>query len=147
MTVADHAPTVDVRTLATDIDSNVLDVAKTGIYADDCFEKLPNPRLRRYFLRGVRTQGGKVRLRPEIRERIVFRQLNLLGSWPMRQPFDVIFCRNVLIYFDAPTQERLVRRFAGILRPEGLLMLGHSELLRTTEDCFAAVGNTIYRRR
>ena len=117
---------LDVRILATDIDTEILEQARRGIYAAERIAKL-KPEFRSSFQRGVGPNAANARISPELRALVTFKQLNLLDTWPMSGPFDVIFCRNVFIYFDTPTRERIVRRFAALLRPGGYLFLGHSE--------------------
>lgn len=116
----------DIRILATDIDSDVLSQASSGVYQLERIEKL-KPRVRSLFERGTGKNAGLARVSKPIRDLIAFKQLNLHEPWPMRGPFDVVFCRNVIIYFDTPTRDRLVRRYEQILRPGGYLCLGHSE--------------------
>jgi chemotaxis protein methyltransferase CheR len=149
MTVLDAIPNaglMDVRILATDIDTRVLDRAEQGIYSAEHAARLPEPWLQRYFLRGRGDHEGQIRVKPAVRELVRFRHLNLQQDpWPMTGPFDVIFCRNVVIYFDKPTQQRLFRRFARMLRADGFLMLGHSESLHGIDCGFYPVGHSIYR--
>jgi len=140
--------TWDIRQLASDIDTNVLARAETGIYDEERIAPVPEACLRKYFLRGRDAQTGLYKVRPELRQQIVFRQINLLEEeWPMRSDvrFDLIFCRNVVIYFDKPTQKRLFARFAQRLKPGGHLFIGHSESLHGISEEFKAVGRTIYQ--
>ncbi len=136
----------DVRILATDLDSNVLDTGRKGIYDMERLQSLPKARLQRWFLKGRGANAGRARVAPSLRDLVSFRQLNLMGDWPMRGPFDVIFCRNVMIYFDKPTQTRLTERFAGLLADDGHLFVGHSETLYRVTECFQSIGQTVYRR-
>jgi chemotaxis protein methyltransferase CheR len=134
-----------VRILASDVDTQVLERARTGIYPLDRVSRLEPGRLRRFFLRGSGANRGCVRVRPELRECVVFRRINLLDrEWPLRGPFDAIFCRNVMIYFDRPTQLAILERFAPLLRPDGLLFVGHSEALWHAAHLFRPCGRTVY---
>jgi chemotaxis protein methyltransferase CheR len=134
-----------VEIVATDIDTNVLEKAQNGVYALDRVDKLPSGTLKRFFLRGKGANEGYVRVRPELRALISFRQLNLLDSrWPVDGTFDAIFCRNVMIYFDKDTQYRILARFAPLLEPHGLLFAGHSESLHHAADLFRLRGKTVY---
>ena len=134
-------PDWDIRILASDIDSDVLAIAERGIYDAACLEDVPAG-MHRHFELG---ESGKVRIRPDLRQMIAFRRLNLVAEpWPIRTTFDCIFCRNVVIYFDRPTQQRLFARFAEHLNPEGCLFVGHSENLHTATDRFVPLGHTIY---
>lgn len=136
--------TPPVRILATDLDTQVLERAAHGVYPVERVAGLPEADVRRFFLRGKGAQSGFVRVRPEVRDLVVFRPLNLLGpQWPVRGPFDAIFCRNVLIYFDRPTQYRLLSRLHPLLHPEGLLFLGHSENVAHAADLFRLRGKTV----
>ena len=102
-------------------------------------------KIKRFFLRGSGAQSGFVKVRKELRDLIVFRQLNLLDDqWPIRGPFDAIFCRNVMIYFDKPTQGKILSRFAPLLKPDGLLFAGHSENFLYVSDAFKLRGKTVY---
>jgi chemotaxis protein methyltransferase CheR len=145
-TMASSASGWDVRILATDIDSQVLAKAQTGVYAEDRIADMPPTRQRRWFRRGVGTNSSKVKVSEDLQALIAFRQLNLLKDWPMRGPFDIIFCRNVVIYFGKDTQRRLFDRYADILVPGGYLYVGHSESLHLISERFKLIGKTIYRR-
>jgi len=134
-----------VRILATDVDTNVLAAAQVGVYSEERIEKLSPERLKRFFLRGSGSRAGQVRVREELRNMIVFRRVNLLEQgWPVRGPLDVIFCRNVMIYFDKPTQLAILERFAPLLRPDGLLFAGHSESFHHATHLFRLKGKTVY---
>ena len=138
------APAVSI--LATDIDTAVLERARQGVYPIDAVAKLDAALLRRHFLRGSGGSAGLVRVRPELVSMISFRQLNLLEArWPMDTRFDAIFCRNVMIYFDKPTQTRVLQRLARHLKPDGLLFAGHSENFTHARDLFELQGKTVYR--
>ncbi len=134
----------DVRVLATDLNTEVLNSASAGLYSPEICEKLPS-HLRQRFIES-HSQDERFAVKQDVRDLITFKQLNLLGNWPMRQPFDVIFCRNVLIYFDAETKSKLIDRFIGLLRPGGWLYLGHSETLNSDSHGLVLSGRTIYRR-
>ena len=135
-----------VQIIATDIDTNVLKTAANGIYSNDKVEKMSHDRLRKFFLNGKGKHEGMVRARQELRDLITYRQLNLLGSsWPIEGPFDVIFCRNVMIYFDKPTQGKILSRFAPLMKPDGLLFAGHSENFTYVTNAFKLTGKTVYK--
>jgi chemotaxis protein methyltransferase CheR len=142
----EHLGGWDVKLLATDLDSAVLATAAAGVYDSTRLSGMSPDRLARFFERGVAAQAGRVRVLPGLRELITFRQLNLMHEWPMRGPFDAIFCRNVIIYFDKPTQRRLFERLAALQRPGDLLFLGHSESLYRVSEHYDLIGRTIYRR-
>lgn len=147
MTVCEALGTLTppVTIVATDIDTNVLNVAENGVYPIDRIEKMVPARVKKFFLKGTGSQTGFARIRPELRKLISFKPLNLLGSsWPVSGPFDVIFCRNVMIYFDKPTQGRILSRFAPLMRPDGLLFAGHSENFLHVSDAFKLRGKTVY---
>jgi len=134
-----------VKILATDLDTNVLAKAAAGVYAMDRVDKMPDDMVKRFFLKGSGNQAGFARVRQELRDMITFRQLNLLDTtWPIRGPFDAIFCRNVMIYFDKPTQHKILERFAPMLQPNGLLFAGHSESFYHAADIFKLRGKTVY---
>lgn len=134
----------DVRVLATDLNTEVLASASAGLYSEEVCAKLPAEARQRFV--ELQPQGGKFPIKQDVKDLITFKQLNLLGSWPMRHAFDVIFCRNVLIYFDNETKGKLINRFIGSLRPGGWLYLGHSETLHSTNKGLTLTGRTIYRR-
>jgi chemotaxis protein methyltransferase CheR len=136
----------DVKILATDIDSNVLDTGKQGVYEYKCVEDIPEHLKKKYFSRGTGVNHSKVKVMSGLQELITFKELNLMNDWPMKGPFDVIFCRNVLIYFDKKTQLELFKKFHKLLAPEGLLILGHSENLGAFQKHFESVGRTIFRK-
>ncbi len=133
----------DFRILATDIDSNILQTAKEGIYDTSRIDAAEFG-VKRFVER--KRDSDAVRIRKEVRDLIVFKQLNLLEAWPMKGPFDVVFCRNVMIYFDAPTKKRLMDRMAKALKPGGWLYIGHSESLAASPGLFEAAGRTTYKR-
>lgn len=136
-----------VRILATDIDTQVLRKAQAGIYPLQQLEKLSQERIKRFFLKGRGAHAGYAKVRPELQDLITFRQLNLLDAhWPMHGPFDAIFCRNLMIYFDKTTQARIVRRFAPLMSAHGLLFAGHSESLFHVADTFSLLGQTVYAK-
>ncbi len=135
----------NVKILASDLDTNVLDKAREGVYPVERIAKLPENLVRKYFFRGKGVQGGLVRIKPELQAMISYRQINLLdATWPMRGPFDAIFCRNVMIYFDKPTQHRILEKFVPLLHADGLLFAGHSESFHHAADLFKLRGRTVY---
>lgn len=135
----------DIRILATDVDTAVLRHARHGVYAGERLEKLEGERLLRWF--EPTADGSHHRVCAELRSLVFFKTLNLVGAWPMRGPFDVIFCRNVVIYFDRQTQRRIIGRMATLQQPGDYLFLGHSESLLEVSTDYRLVGQTIYRRR
>ncbi len=142
-TLGDHAH--GVRILASDLDTQVLQKAREGIYPADRIAKLDEARQRRFFLKGTGSRSGLVRIKPQLQAMIDFFQLNLLAEhWPIKQPLDAIFCRNVMIYFDKPTQYRILKRMKPLLKTDGLLFLGHSEALYHAADLFRLRGQTVY---
>lgn len=139
-------PGVELKILATDISTNVLERARQGLYEPHRLGTVPEPFRRRYFT--AAGQPGLVRIVPELQRLITFARLNLIaGHFPFRQPFDVIFCRNVMIYFDRPTQATLVNRLTDHLRPGGYLLIGHSESLNSISHALTYIRPTIYQRR
>ena len=137
--------TPPVSILATDIDTQVLETAGDGIYPLSRLNGLSEERLQRYFLRGRGGQSGFVRIRPELRNIVSFKKINLLSSnWDINTQIDAIFCRNVMIYFDKLTQGDILRRFVPLLKPDGLLFSGHSENLAFVTDRFTLKSKTVY---
>ena len=137
--------TPPVSIIATDIDTNVLETAENGVYPIERIDKMAQERVKRFFQRGKGDRSDLVRVRPELRQLITFKPLNLLGSnWPVSGPFDVIFCRNVMIYFDKPTQSKILSRFEPLMKPDGLLFAGHSENFMYASDSFKLRGKTVY---
>ena len=147
MTVAETFGTnaSHVSIFASDLDTNVLSTAEKGVYPIERVEKLSPDRLRRFFLRGTGSQDGFVAVRPEIRRMVQFQRVNLLdASYPVKGPVDVIFCRNVMIYFDKPTQYKILSRFAPMMQADGLMFAGHSESFLHAADLFKSLGKTVY---
>jgi len=136
----------DVRILATDLDSNVLAVGAAGVYPAERLSTVSKARVTEFFKPLGEAQPGMVRVSPALRQLITFKQLNLMDPWPMRGPFDVIFCRNVVIYFDLETKRALFERMAQLQPAGSILMLGHSESLYHISDRYELIGRTIYRR-
>jgi chemotaxis protein methyltransferase CheR len=134
----------DVKILATDLDSEVLDTARAAIYPSSEVDGLDESIVKNYFQRA--TNGKDVKVKDKVKQSIHFKRLNLLESWPMKGPFDFIFCRNVVIYFDKPTQKVLFDRYADLLNVGGYLFIGHSENLHGISDRFENLGNTVYRK-
>jgi chemotaxis protein methyltransferase CheR len=131
--------------IATDIDTNVLATAANGVYSLDRLDKMSPERSRRFFLRGKGDREGMVRVRPELRQMVTYKQLNLLADgWPISGQFDVIFCRNVMIYFDKPTQRKILSRFVPLMKPDGLLFAGHSENFLYVLESLKLRGKTVY---
>jgi len=137
----------DVKILATDLDTNVLAKAESGIYSLDRINGLAESRQKRWFRRGTGNHNGSVKVSDEIKSLISFKKLNLMNEWPMKGPFDVIFCRNVVIYFDKPTQRVLFQRYAELLSENRYLFVGHSESLYKVSTQFKLIGNTIYQNQ
>lgn len=137
----------DVKIWATDLDTAVLDKARVGVYPIELQNSIPAPYLRRSFVRGIKEQQGKMKIKHNLQRHIDFQQLNLIQGWPFSEQMDLIFCRNVMIYFDRPTQEQLIERFYQQLKPGGVLMLGHSESVGRCTSLFHHLGHTIYVRQ
>jgi chemotaxis protein methyltransferase CheR len=135
----------DAKILATDIDTNMVDSAREGFYDRELTRPIP-AELHGKYLRPSADGGERFRMAENLRSLITFKPLNLLGEWPMKGPFDAIFCRNVVIYFDKTTQRVLFDRFADLLALDGLLYIGHSESLFGVSERFQAIGQSVYRR-
>jgi chemotaxis protein methyltransferase CheR len=133
----------DFRILATDIDTNVIAKAATGVYPEAELAGLSQERARAFDRPG----DGTIRVPAVVRNLITFKPLNLIDKWPIKGPFDAIFCRNVAIYFDKPTQGEVFNRFASVLAPNAFLYIGHSENLGSGASRFSLVGKTIYQSK
>lgn len=137
---------VDAKILATDLSPQALQTARKGVYPLERLAGISPERRSRWMLRGEGEYAGLACVHPRLRELVAIEPLNLLHAWPMHGPFDAIFCRNVVIYFDPPTKQRLFRRFADLLPPGGYLFLGHSESLHGISEEFELIGRTVHRK-
>jgi chemotaxis protein methyltransferase CheR len=147
ITLAEQLPDRPWHVLATDISYNALEKAKQAIYPEDAVKMLPPLTLQTHFHRGFGPEEGNVRLRPALREHVSFQQINLLSRDPdTSEPIQLIFCRNVMIYFDRATQEELIGRLTRLLVPGGYLFVGHAESLTHISHTLKAVQPAIYRR-
>ena len=137
--------TPPVQIVATDIDTNVLATGANGVYPMERVDKLDSARLKRFFLKGKGSHEGMARVRPELRNLVSFKQLNLLADgWPVEGPFDAIFCRNVMIYFDKDTQRKILSRFVPLMKRDSLLFAGHSENFLYVSDSLRLRCKTVY---
>lgn len=136
----------DVRILATDLSESALAVARRGVYPMEMVSGMDRELLKRHFLRGSGPSSGYVKVTPQVRDMVTVQRLNLMENWPMKGPFQVIFCRNVMIYFDNPTKQRLVERMHDLLDPGGLLVLGSAETLSGLRNQFRHVQPSIYAK-
>jgi len=136
----------DVKILATDINSQVLDVAREGIYSEDCIDYFEHDKKKKFFLRGKNQQQGHVLIKPEIKKMVYFKRLNLMSNWPIHNLFDLIFCRNVIIYMQKETQKILINKFNSHLNLEGFLIVGHAESVKNVCDDFILIKNSIYQK-
>lgn len=133
---------------ASDIDSKVLASAAQGVYRLDGLKGVNEERMQNFFLRGKGANEGMARVKPELQRMIQFISVNLIrDDWPFREPFDVVFCRNVMIYFDAATQRKVLERIHRVMEPGGLLFVGHAENFSESRDLFVLRGKTVYERR
>jgi chemotaxis protein methyltransferase CheR len=135
-----------VEIIASDLDTHVLATAAQGIYSIDKLEKMSLERKRGFFLKGKQANAGKVRAKKPLRDLLEFKQINLLDQrWPLDGKFDAIFCRNVMIYFDQPTQKIILEKIGQLLKPDGLLYVGHSENLHYMSEWYRSFGKTTYQ--
>ena len=135
-----------VRIVASDLDTEALDAAASGIYSLERAATVGEERLRRFFLRGDRARRGQAKLRAEVRQMVEFRHINLCApSWPVQGPVAAIFCRNAMIYFARPTQLEILQRFRPLIAGGGLLFAGHSENFHyLAGDFLRPLGKTVY---
>jgi chemotaxis protein methyltransferase CheR len=136
----------DWRVTASDISTRMLDKARLGLYAQDRVDRIPVEWLRRYFQKGVGNWEGHYRIKRSLAGRVNFQQINLIEDYSHPQPFDIVFCRNVMIYFDRVTQEELVNRMCRFLKPRGCLFIGHSESLNGLDVPLRCLQPSIYQR-
>jgi chemotaxis protein methyltransferase CheR len=148
MTVLDAVgPQRNFSLLASDIDSKVLDTARRGVYSLDAIKGIDASRMQRFFMRGKGVNSGLVMVRPELRRVVTFQMINLIADrWPLKDLFDVVFCRNVMIYFDGATQRRVLERLHLSMRAGALLFVGHAENFGDSRDLFVLRGKTVYER-
>jgi chemotaxis protein methyltransferase CheR len=147
ITLAESLPTLPWHINATDISHRVLEKGTLGIYRSETVDRLPKNVIQNHFQRGFGPQDGNFRAKPELRERITFQHLNLLqGEPPFSSPFHVIFCRNVMIYFDRPTQEELIAKLTRHLVPGGYLFVGHAESLTGLKHTLKSIRPAVYQR-
>jgi chemotaxis protein methyltransferase CheR len=141
-------PSAHFKLTASDIDSKVLATAAKGVYRFENMKNVSEAQLQKFFLRGKATNSGMVRVKPELQRFVDFIIVNLIrDDWPFRENFDVVFCRNVMIYFDAPTQRKVLERIHRVMAPGGLLFVGHAENFSESRDLFVLKGKTVYERR
>lgn len=140
-------PHPSVSLIGSDIDSKVLSTAARGVYRIENLKNITDSQFREFFLRGKGANAGMVRIKPELQKMVEFKIVNLVrDSWPFQELFDVVFCRNVMIYFDAPTQRRVLERIHQVMAPGGLLFVGHAENFSESRDLFVLKGKTVYER-
>ena len=149
MTIRDVFPRLDgwdVKILATDLDTNMVQTASDGVYTEERVAGLDKAHLKKWVNRGKGEHEGKIRMSQELRDMITFKQLNLMDEWPLSGPFDFMFCRNVVIYFNKDTQRELFERYANLVADDGHLFIGHSESLNKVSTRFDLIGQTIYKK-
>jgi chemotaxis protein methyltransferase CheR len=130
----------------SDIDTKVLATAARGVYKADGVKGLSPERLQRHFMRGKGPNAGLMRVKPELQKHMEFLTVNLIQDLPFREPFDIVFCRNVMIYFDATTQRQVLERIHRVMKPGGMLFVGHAENFSDARSLFALRGKTVYER-
>lgn len=139
--------TPPAKIIATDIDTNVLKAAASGVYSADKVEKMSQSQIKKFFQKGKGANDGMVRVRPELQKMISFQQINLLSdNWPFKRQFDAIFCRNVMIYFDKPTQSKIIYKFIPLMKDDALLFMGHSENFSHVSNKIKLLGRAIYEK-
>lgn len=136
----------DVKILATDLDSNMVQRGKDGIYTAERVEGLSDQRLKKWVKKGSGANSDMVRMSDDLKSLITFKQLNLMHDWPFKGKFDLMFCRNVVIYFNKETQRELFDRYANVLEDDAHLFIGHSESLHKVTERFDLLGQTIYKK-
>ena len=140
-------PSATFKLTASDIDSKVLASAARGVYRVDGLKGVSQAQTQRFFMRGKGDNEGMARVKPELQKMINFISVNLIGDgWPFRDPFDVVFCRNVMIYFNASTQRKVLERIHRVMKPGGVLFVGHAENFSESRDLFILKGKTVYER-
>ncbi|MFH0785285.1 MAG: CheR family methyltransferase [Pseudomonadota bacterium] len=147
MTVVDYFKSFNtpVRILATDIDTHVLEKAKRGLYSLEQVQTLNPEQIKRFFLKGCGKNEGLAKVRPELQQMITFRRFNLLHEqWGINEKYDIVFCRNVMIYFDKNTQRKILEKMLSCIQPNGLFFAGHSENFHHAADLFKVHGKTVY---
>lgn len=133
----------DYRILATDISERAMQGAKTGMYTADSLKNIPADWKKKYF----RAEAGEMfSLRPEVKDQVIFKKLNLMAPFVFRAPFDLIFCRNVMIYFEQPTRDKLIQKFYDVLKPGGYLFIGHSETIQRESSPFRYIEPSVYQK-
>lgn len=144
-----NKPKWDIRIYASDIDTNVLSTAEKGIYKEDRLSAMRTDLKQKYFtlVRELESKEKEYQAKPALKELITFKKINLLESFPFQEQMDIIFCRNVIIYFDKPTQKKLFAQMERVLCDEGILIIGHSETLFGISDAFKFLGHTIYQKK
>ena len=141
--LSESATEVDVKILATDIDTNVLNIGQAGLYSRESLKPVPALMVKNYFRPAAR---GYMQVSSKLKQAVYFKYLNLMQDWPMKGPFQAIFCRNTLIYFDKKTQKKLIDRYVRLLEPGGILYLGHSESLCGDHPDLVAEGHSVFRK-